>query len=341
MRSEKIDGWFFNYYGRDVALEAVLIENTSTQPIKISRLVGARVAEPRLRPASTAAPSPAAPFGDMAEALAPGQKLLVPTAVVLVPPRDLRTEFAYPQASEAIFGELRGNGFAGNPVASGAPELRDYVFGAALTVSGLVVDDKRVDLAQRSANFFDLTFSNEIGSCPYLLSYDDADRDWIEHGKVLHRATGKPREETESRSFEGFRSRFRLVEREPELAYIDHAALHVTLKSGDTLTLDADHPDLAVRDGSYVHLFWGEAVDFAFELPAHLSAKDVVTSRLDVTGYYERYSSLLAAAPAEELPKTPATLMRRAAASTSVQGPACPLPVAGPAMLMKGLMPAD
>ena len=127
--TEQIDGWFFNYYGRDVALEAVLIENTSTQPIKISRLVGARVAEPRLRPASTAAPSPAAPFGDMAEALAPGQTLLVPTAVVLVPPRNLRAEFAYPQASEAIFGELRGNGFTGNPVASGAPELRDYVFG--------------------------------------------------------------------------------------------------------------------------------------------------------------------------------------------------------------------
>jgi hypothetical protein len=337
---QQIADWSFTYYARDVQLDVALIENTSARPVRIGALLGSRVSEPRLRAASPVAASAPGPLGDMAETLAPGQKLLVPTAVVLVPPRELRGDLPYPRMAEDAYRQRGGGGYKGNPTAFGAPTIRDYLFGAALTLSGIVVDDRRVDLAQRSANFFDLTLSSETGSCPYLLSLDDAERDWTNHGKVLHRAIGKPREETESRTFEGWRARFRLEEREPELARIDSAALHVTLATGATLLLEADHPDLTARDGRYVELFWGEAVDFGFELPAGVRAGEVVSSRLELTGYYERYSSLLAGAPSEEQPALPASLVRRAGSGPARSVPAaCPMPVARP--WMNGLVPTD
>jgi hypothetical protein len=322
-----IANWTFSYYGRDILLDVMLVENTSTQPIKIGGLLGHRLAEPRLRVAAApAASAPSSQLGDIAETLGPGEKLLVPTGITLVASQEAKDQFAYPQTAEDAYRRLGGSGYKGSPTAFGAPALRDYVFGPELAVAGVVVDGKRIDLTRpsaRSANFFDLAMSGQVGSCPYLLSFDASDGDWTDHGKVLHRATGKPREETESRTFAGFRSRFRLEEREPELAHIDHAALHVTLASGETLVLNADQPELAARDGDYVRLYWGDVLELAFELPGGVSADDVVTSRLDVSGYYERYSALMARG--EEPIR--ATLLRRMSAAAPRS--ACPLPAGG------------
>jgi hypothetical protein len=133
----------------------------------------------------------------------------------------------------------------------------------------------------------------ESGSCPHLLSQAE-DGDWIDYGKVLHKAPNKENEYTDLRTFEGFKHRFRVEEREPEMAFIDQIQLVAVLKTGDTLALVADNPKLRTRDGDYLRFLWGDTIDINFFLPADIREEDVVESRLYVTGYYLRYSNLMA-----------------------------------------------
>jgi hypothetical protein len=163
-------------------------------------------------------------------------------------------------------------------------------------VNGLVVNNKTVKLAEHADNSVDVTIGSGFGSCPYLLAWDETDREWVNQGKVLDAGKGKSGEYSEAKTFEGFRARFRIEEREPEIAYIDHAELVASLKNGETLTLKSGNNQLADRDGDYLELMWGEGVELAFTLPEGVAAEDVTESRLTLTGYYERYSNLLAAA---------------------------------------------
>ena len=65
----------------------------------------------------------------------------------------------------------------------------------------------------------------------------------------------------------------------------------LNLKDGGSITLRPNAVDSA--DAGRQLLFWGEARDFEFHLPpANIAPADVVQSKLSLTGYYERYSSL-------------------------------------------------
>ena len=55
---------------------------------------------------------------------------------------------------------------------------------------------------------------------------------WVRHGKVIDKANSKDKEMTETKTFSGFRSKFRLAEEELEVSYIDHVKLEVELKDG-------------------------------------------------------------------------------------------------------------
>ena len=164
----------------------------------------------------------------------------------------------------------------------------------------------RLDLIERAANFMDMSVAYEAGSCPYLLAWDAKERDWVNHGKVLHKAPSKADEYIEAKSFSGFQSQFRIEEREPEVAFIDHAELVVELKTGETITLKPDNPSLAARDNDYLRLYWGDRADIAFVLPDGITKSDVTQSRFLVTGYYRRYSSLLAQGDRRARPQRPA-----------------------------------
>jgi hypothetical protein len=186
------------------------------------------------------------------------------------------------------------NGFKGADTGHALPDLPDYTYGPELRVRGFLVNESRVDLERQASNFIDLSVSPEIGSCPYLLSWDAKSREWIDHGKVLHKAPSQAREYTDARTLEGFVSRYRIEEREAEVAFIDQAELVVSLKDGLTITLASDNAALARRDGKYQRLAWDEAIEISFALPQRMAENDVLESRLEVTGYYVRYSELQA-----------------------------------------------
>ena len=124
----------------------------------------------------------------------------------------------------------------------------------------------------------------------------------MDHGKVLDKAPSNEREYTETRISTGFTSRLRIEEREPEVAFIDHVGVAIALRTGETLTLKPDNPSLVARDGDYLRLYWGDAIEIQFALPAGIAEADVTESRLTVSGYYLRYSGL--GARDQEAPRT-------------------------------------
>jgi hypothetical protein len=297
-----IDGWEFRHSGRDIFLDTVSIENTSTRPLNIAGLLGSRMSQPRLRRADTDTPGSSASdlVINMGENLAPGQKLLIPLRIVLAPDEWTKMHFERPKVSKSIFERLGANGFSGKLSAHGNPKLPDYAFGPEYSVAGFQVGGTRVELRRRAANFIDVTVGAEIGSCPYLLSWNERHREWIDHGKVLHKAPSNEREYTETRIATGFTSRLRIEEREPEVAFIDHVEVEIALRTGETLTLKPDNPSLVERDGDYLRLYWGDAIEIQFALPAAIAEEDVTESRLTVSGYYLRYSDLKARDQAEQ-----------------------------------------
>jgi hypothetical protein len=292
---EGLYGWLFKLYVREVELETVLITNVSVQPITLDSLLGRQVASKGLReitestsPSDTPKPLPFA-----AQRLEPGDSLLIPTRIVFPASPSLESVFSFSRASDRLFGRLGTNGFKVDRSKYGRPTFKDYAYGPEVAITGASLNGKRVDWSRRDANFTDLVVSFEAGSCPYLLAWDGKNRDWVNYGKVLHRAPSRDREYTQTVAVLGFTSRFRIEEREPEVAFIDHAELTLVLKDGRTIAVPAEQSELAARDQDYLKLLWGEAIEIAFALPSDITEADVAQSRLSVTGYYLRYSRLL------------------------------------------------
>ena len=100
---------------------------------------------------------------------------------------------------------------------------------------------------------------------------------------------------TETKTFAGFRSKFRLSEEELEVSYIDHVKLEVELKDGIGMTLAPDFAAMAEQDARYATIKAGDRIDFSFTLPPTITVADVKQSTLAVTGYYRRYSNMMMA----------------------------------------------
>ena len=323
-------GWFFRWSGREIAVDFALVENVSRQPVMIDALLGARSADKTLRllASETAVAGAPAPLDGTSQQLAPGQRILIPTRIVLLADRNEKEELAENAKSmDEMRAKLGLMGLTGNASSNRLPQLNDYAYGPELVIAGVVMNSARAELRQRgAANFINLTVTAEIGSCPYLLSWDDAGREWIEHGKVLHKAPSRDLAYTEARTFAGLRTHFRIEEREPEIAHIAGAVLVVTLDDGRTLSLAPGLGGSQTCDRVDLELLWGESVDLQFRLPPHVRAEEVVESRLELTGYYERYAEVLAQAEARRVPssgRAAATLALKAALSREAAGPVC------------------
>jgi len=296
----------FHYVARPVTLDIAIIENASDEPVVVDDLLGGRSAESGLRAATppTAPAGNGTPLGMPVGTLAPGEKVLVPLRIGLGIDEYLVDLFKHRQTSVQIQKKVGAKGFTGNVAGHGAPNLKSYTYGPEIALTGLTVNGTPLDLTRRSVNYIEMTMSAEEGSCPYLTS-EGPDGTWIEHGKVLDKAPRQELAYSDSRSFGGLRSRFRIEEREPELAFIDHAELVVTLRNGEVLALAPDDERLARRDGVDVRLAWGESLAIDFSLPDAVPDGEVVESRLAVSGYYRRYAGLTAARRMGTLPAMP------------------------------------
>jgi hypothetical protein len=294
-----LDGWTFRYSAREISLDVVLLENVSVQPVVIDALVGHRIENTGLRTIASKSDAShgSAPLDKLSENLAPGERILVPTRIAFSANSLQKDEFGeYEKSKEEMHKLLGARGFKGNVDSyDRVLQFKDYAYGPELSINGVIVNSARVELdKRRAANSIDLTVTAEIGSCPYLLSWDDNDHEWVDHGKVLHKAPARDREYTEARIFEGLRTRFRVEEREPEIAHLNGATLVVKLDNGEELKLAPFDVRLAEQSRADLELLWGEGVEINFAPPDNIHGKRVTESRLEITGYYERYSNLQA-----------------------------------------------
>ena len=281
--------WDFGISTPKIALEAAIIRNDTRRPIRIDSILGEEVLDGPLRVADAAAPAGVQPMS-LNMSIQPGHSLLAPTRITLKPNPSYQLRHEASVGPPATYQRLRAKGITARANVFAIPELHDFVFGPELKVAGLRVEGNAIDFREKPLNDMEIAFSGQVGSCPYLLSWDNERRDWTEHGKVLHQASDASREETQTIALPGFVSRFRLEEREPEVATIDNAEVAVNLNDGRSMTL---RPDMApaAKAGRQL-LFWGDAQELEFSLPRGVAPADVVQSRLSLTGYYERYSSL-------------------------------------------------
>ena len=270
--------WVIHYPHRSMMVEIAILENLTSKPVRFSGFWGVAGRSNKLRR------PPALNYVKMAEVqnlglapitLGPGNRIALfqrMKLIVMHPPKGI--------------------------------SLPIFDYGPAEYLRRFEANGHSVALERRDHNAALLTMSGEGGSCPYL--YARAGNEWINYGKVLHKAQGAARKQWDAREFDGFLGSFRLTELEPELAVIDRAVLDVTLKSGDVLSLRPDREALANSDDRVEHIYMHEVVELRFDLPVGISKRDVSRSRIRLLGHYERYSTLFRSAG--WMPKEPEPL---------------------------------
>lgn len=308
-------GYDFSYFPRQMVLDVAVIQNVSSKPMSVGELLGTHVEDTGLRP-------PAPPMRGVVAAgvvpipgtvgkLAPGERALVPLKMTFVAPKGLALAFSgkLSDARKIFSGyEKLPSGTVVKEVPPGeqntlqktkesfrAPELpkvTPYMWGPELTLKGLNVDGKRIILEDASANFLELTAGEGYGSCPFLYSYDDAARTWVSHGKVIDNADDPSKEMTQEVDITAFATRFRIAEEELEMSEMNRVVLNVTRKDGTAMQLMPDDIRLKEKDDRYVRILSGRAINVSFSLPPGMKAADVASSKLSITGYYRRYSSM-------------------------------------------------
>ncbi len=271
--------WEFTYWPRVPVMDVVVVENRSARPVAIDALLGVTGGAQRLRPvpvdAAAAAPQPVT--GALGQ-LAAGQRIVVPVRMSWLVDGNQREAFA----------ELKTN----------LPSNRAYHWGPEIAVAGLSVDGKPLTLEGSAASFLSMTMSSGAGSCPALERWDAVTQRWIDTGKVIDKANGADRESTETRVFPGFAGRFRLMEHEAEIATIRRVRLALVLRHG--AVVDAVSPMVMPASGqqgqqrSLAQLAMGESLELRFDPPPGVDPRQVIASRLSVTGFYDRYTDLLA-----------------------------------------------
>jgi hypothetical protein len=298
---------------RQMILDVAFVQNLSDNVLSLDGLLGDELTGMHLRKIESVSPAKTHRIAlDLAN-IQPGETLAVPLRISFVMADSLQTAVGDQAVAKQAFARIRaakpGTVFemATNP---GEPPIRKvresfgpptapkpaaYAFGPEIQLSGLVLDGKPIVFEQASRNFMELVAGSGYGSCPYLYAWDDDQKDWVRHGKVIDAANSRDKEMTETKTFEGFRSKFRLAEEELEVSYIDHVKLEIELKDGGGMTLAPDLAAMNAKDGSYATIKAGDRIEFSFALPPSVKPADVKQSTLAITGYYRRYSDLLMA----------------------------------------------
>lgn len=308
-------GYDFSYYPRQMVLDVAVIANVSSKPLAVGELLGTQVEGSGLRPPAPPMRGVVAagvvPIPGAVGTLAPGERVLVPLKMTFVAPKGLANVFSGKLAdARKIYGQIDalppsslvteeppGESKALVKTKEGfkpplLPRVTPYLWGPELTLKGMNVGGKRIVLDDTSANFLELTAGEGYGSCPFLYSYDEGQRTWVSHGKVIDSADEAAKELTQEVPITAFATRFRIAEEELEMSQINRVVLSVTNKDGETLQLMPDDMRLKDKDDRYVRILAGRAMTVTFKLPPGMHASDVASSKLAVTGYYRRYSSL-------------------------------------------------
>lgn len=310
--------WKLTFNQRAIAVTMSVIRNVSNRPLKLDALHGTQRATPVLRAAALRNTQPGLPLDALATELKPGESVVVPLALTLIDAHSAMGDRGGPDSTGVAWANNIYQRIQATPkgtiferrfekremskvresfAAPTLPKAPDYNYGPEVELTGVSVAGARVDFKTRSANFLALTIGEGYGSCPFVYSWSDGEKLWTNHGKVLEKAQGKEKRQTDATSIAGLRLRWRIAEQEPEIAHIHGARLVLELTDGQLVSLQPSYgplaPRLKGRSAGAMVLLWGERSDLRFRLPPSVRAASVVSSRLEVDGYYERYGQIV------------------------------------------------
>lgn len=295
----------FSYLSRALLFDIAVIENLSDRQLDLDALWGTASALDGLRQIGSDSGAPRM-LPVAKNALSPGGKLAVPLRFRLVAKKSStwkdisKARKVYSQirrgnknqvvsASEWESGFKKKRGAFGPP---SSPIIKNYVYGQAIDLKGLVVGGERLTLEGSSANYLELTMAFEGASCPYLYSWNADTKVWERYGKVIVRANDRAKERSETIAFAGLKHRFKLREEELEITYLDRVGLTLHLSDGRSITLAPEIGKLAKKDGNYLLLRPGEAAELTFDVSG-IEPDEVKESALMVTGFYRPFSSIM------------------------------------------------
>jgi hypothetical protein len=277
--------WEFNYQPRELVVDFAFIHNRSSKPLTISGLLGSTIVGQSLRTPSTGLPGANerqnVTFSQPAR-IAPNERIAVPIRLTWIVNDSFRTQFSAEKKSP--------------------PSANPYSWGPEIRVAGVQLENQTLTLEGGAANYLAVTTSCECGSCPHLYAWDRRRREWANTGKIIDKAKGEDLQMSETRAFTGLVTMFKLVEHEAELAKIDQVNLEIELVSGKKIRLMPKLKQLHNSDQSYIDLAMGDALEMRFQLPDSIAVSKVRTSRLTVTGYYDRFTDILAKQLGNPLP---------------------------------------
>lgn len=279
--------WTFTIDLPRVELDVALVRNTSSQAVPLQALKVRTAQMTDLRRELDSAPPFVPHVVSLPVTLYPGQTLVVPTAIRFHSDYG-KYDIQSNMTGDQVYQRLISRGVSASRDVYGFPERPEFVFGPQIEIDDLVVSGSEVALPAPPKEYLDISFGGAAGSCPCLLSWSDDEHDWVERGKVLDQARGLDLEQSQTLTMSGLKTRFRLEEREAEVATLDRAQLVLILKDGREIAA----APVAGPDAAPFRIFWSEGRPFAFSLPAGIAEGDVASSKLVLSGYYQRYSSL-------------------------------------------------
>lgn len=165
--------------------------------------------------------------------------------------------------------------------------LGPLVYGPSMVIHELDVGGSLVPVRQRDPTTVAMLESEEVGSCPYVYTRDDASSDWIKEGHVIAGRVGVEDKGTSRLVLKRFDGSLRIQEEDDEVSYLDEVSVTVVEPDGSRRLLQPSEPLLVVEDGQAMVLARGDVVDLTF--PAWAGASDGSRVVLNVTGYYEPY----------------------------------------------------
>jgi hypothetical protein len=309
--------WKFTFYQRAIAVTMAVIRNVSSKSLKLDGLLGTQRATPVLRAATARIAQPSSLLEATTIELKPNESVVVPLGLALIDANTAmggRGDFgssdmamatkiyqrirATPQGTifERRFEKRNVTKSRESFEAPTQPKKPDYAYGPEVELTGVSVDGTRIDFKTQSPNFLALTIGEGYGSCPFVYSWSSTEKLWTNHGKVLDKAQGKDKQQIDAAWVAGLRLRWRIAEHEPEVAHIGEARLILDLKDGRSVVLKPSFGPLAgrveARGRNALVLLWGEHADLSFRLPVGVRTASVITSRLELNGYYERYGQV-------------------------------------------------
>lgn len=317
--------WHFMLSARPLLLDLAVIENLTAKPIRIDEFMGSarqgsnfRAVDDATKPNGTTGSLGLAPT-----TIDPGKRIALALRIVfshdtsfdaqiyqVTPDETFRRILAKPAKTD--FGGTIGGFTAGKTVRKvresflrpQTPKAQDYAYGPEIELSGLSVDGKKLQLETPELNIVNGGSSksldvgiNQISAiplrrgecCPRLYSWREDMQTWAYSGKILHLANGQDRKTTERVEFPSLRTRFRIAEEEAEVFFLERMQLDLKLRDGRSVQAMARRPV-----NSTIPAY--ASFDIEYDLPNGVTADDVLTSQLEITGYYRRLSDLSFAA---------------------------------------------